>query len=82
MEYTVPQFARLAGVTQVTVRRWIAAKSIRAVRVGKRGRFRIPASQLARVTGEQRRSEPFDAEATWAEIRRLIDAPTIPSQPS
>lgn len=82
MEYTVPQFARLANVTEVTVRRWIAAKSIRAVRVGKRGRFRIPASQLVRVTGEQRRSEPFDPEATWARIRQIIDAPTIPVVPS
>ncbi len=77
--YTVPEFGKLVGVTAATVRRWIAAKSIRAVRVGKRGRFRIPANQLARVTGEQRRSEPFDEAAVWAEIHRInAETPQVP----
>ena len=43
------EVARRVGVHQETVQRWARAGLLRAVRVGRRGRLRIPESELLRV---------------------------------
>lgn len=48
---TVPQMARRYQVATKTIRRWIKAGHVKAFRVGPRGQWRIPESELCRVTG-------------------------------
>ena len=44
--------AALGGLSAATIRRRIAAGSIRAVRVSTRGDVRIPSAELARLLAE------------------------------
>lgn len=49
---SVAKYAHAAGVDKKTVRRWIAAGDLDAVRNGSRGHYRIPWREYAKVIEE------------------------------
>lgn len=51
---TSDDVAKIAGVSAETVRRWAALGDIRAIRVGRRGRYRFRASEIQRLLESDR----------------------------
>jgi excisionase family DNA binding protein len=41
------------GLTGATIRRWLAAGLVKGTRVGARGHWRIPISEVLRLRGER-----------------------------
>jgi len=52
---SVREFADLLGVDRRTVRRAIKRGTLMAIRLGPRGDFRVPASELRRLFADGRR---------------------------
>lgn len=50
--YSVKEAAEALDVHPETIRRWIAAGTIKAVRAGDRGHWRIPESEVDRMSGK------------------------------
>ena len=48
---TVHQFAERLGVADKTVRRWLAEGTLKGIRFGQRGAWRIPAVEVEKVLG-------------------------------
>jgi excisionase family DNA binding protein len=46
---TVHEVAQRFGVADKTVRRWLAEGSLRGVRFGRQGQWRIPVAEVERV---------------------------------
>lgn len=49
---TPAEFAEAVSVDVGTVRRWLRAKHLKARRMGRRGHWQIPESELLRVLGQ------------------------------
>jgi excisionase family DNA binding protein len=61
--YRVQEFAEALGVSERTAARWVASGRVRSLKVGRCRR--IPASELARIVGDERgvAAGPVDREA-------------------
>ena len=51
---TSADVAKIAGVSPETVQRWAQLGDIRAIRVGRRGRYRFRASEIMRLLSSER----------------------------
>jgi excisionase family DNA binding protein len=49
--YTVPQVAKIFGVEESTIRRWIREKTLHAIKV--RGRWRVERDEVIRLVNQE-----------------------------
>ena len=49
--YTVPQVAKIFGVEESTIRRWIKSNTLNAIKV--RGRWRVEREEIVRLANKE-----------------------------
>ena len=78
--YTVKEVARLLGFSTNTVYKYLSEGKIKATRLGKEGRFRIPGSEVTKFLGTPL-PEPFESGVSLVSPEifevRLKDAPGL-----
>lgn len=67
--YTVKEVANLLGFSTNTVYKYLESGSIKAVRLGQEGRFRIPASEVNRLLQERGKTLQKETSASVTETQ-------------
>jgi excisionase family DNA binding protein len=79
--FSVPEVAERFGVTNQTVRNWIASGRLAAVQPGRRGRYRIPPEAL-RAFEKDAASDRHHREAPAGLLRSVDPGTSVGEQPT